>query len=298
MTWAWTLQLSPSPKFVLMALADEADDTGFCFPSHRRIAQKCSITERSVRRMIRLLADGHYLVVQQRFNNRARTSNGYQLVVDHPRTNCPGGQDTVSRGDRTVLSGGSGRSRPGALDSVVRVTTNYPLSDPIPPLPPHPDGNQNAADRVVAGDSGGGDLCFPRTVSKAQRQALQARLSKLSRENAQLVLDELAGRMNTTHVRNPIGYCATLVVRIQRGDFTPELGVRVAEQRDAERHRQALVRDAAYAASTAAHPAASALPEGIRSSLDRMRQKELSPLTGDERSGVLLSNSGPDEVSE
>jgi len=62
-----------------MALADEADDSGFCFPSHRRIALKCTITERSVRRMIRLLAERRYLVVHQRFNNRARTSNGYQF---------------------------------------------------------------------------------------------------------------------------------------------------------------------------------------------------------------------------
>ena len=80
MTWAWTVPLSPSPKFVLMALADEADDSGFCFPSHRRIALKCTITERSVRRMIRLLAERRYLVVHQRFNNRARTSNGYQFI--------------------------------------------------------------------------------------------------------------------------------------------------------------------------------------------------------------------------
>jgi Helix-turn-helix domain len=298
MTWAWTLQLSPSPKFVLMALADEANDTGFCFPSHRRIAQKCSITERSVRRMIRLLADGHYLIVQQRFNNRARTSNGYQLVVDHPRTNCPGGPGTGGGRIGPCCAGGVDAAVQGPLDSVVRVTTTYPLFDPIPPLPPHPGANQNAADRAVDGGSGGGDLCFPRAVSKAQRQALQALLSKLSRENAQLVLDELAGRMNTTHVRNPIGYCATLVVRIQRGDFTPELGVRVAEQRDAERQRQSLIRDEACAASTSVHPAASALPEGIRSSLERMRQKALSAPTGDERSGVLLSNSAPDEESE
>jgi hypothetical protein len=104
--------------------------------------------------------------------------------------------------------------------------------------------------------------------------------------------------MNATHVRNPIGYFAALVVRIQRGDFTPELGVRVAEQRAAERQRQALIRDVACASSTAAHPAISALPQGIRSSLERMRRQALPALTGDERSGVLSSNSDPHEVSE
>jgi len=145
MTWAWTVPLSPSPKFVLMALADEADDSGFCFPSHRRIALKCTITERSVRRMIRLLAERRYLVVHQRFNNRARTSNGYQLAVDLPRTNCPGEPNIARWGDRTLPSGGSGRSRPGAQDSTVRVTTTYPLFDPTPPQLGHPDADQNAA---------------------------------------------------------------------------------------------------------------------------------------------------------
>ena len=298
MTWAWTVPLSPSPKFVLMALADDADDSGFCFPSHRRIALKCTITERSVRRMIRLLAERRYLVVHQRFNNRARTSNGYQLAVDLPRTNCPGEPNIARWGDRTLPSGGSGRSRPGAQDSTVRVTTTYPLFDPTPPLLGHPDADQNAAARAAAGSSGGGDLCFPTTVSNAQRQALQARLSTLSLENAQLVLDEVAGRMKTTHVRNPIGYCATLIVRIQRGDFTPELGIRVAEQRAGERQRQTAIRDAARASSSADDPAASALPEGIRSSLERMRLKALSALTGNQRSTVFPSHSAEHERSE
>jgi hypothetical protein len=298
MTWAWTLQLPPSPKFVLMALADEADDAGFCFPSHRRIAHKCSITERSVRRMIRLLADQHYLMVQQRFNNRARTSNGYQLAVDHPRTNCPGGRDTGHRGDRTLPSGGSGRRRPGALAATVQVTTTDPLVDPTPPLLPHPDANQNASDRAAAGARGGGDLCFPKSVSKAQRDALQARLSKLSREQAQLVLDELAGRMNTTQVRNPIGYCAALIERIESGDFTSELGVRVAEQRAAERQRRARICNEAGAASDAAHVTATPLPEDIRAALDRMRQRSLSAPTGDQRSRVLSSTPAAEKERE
>jgi DNA-binding transcriptional regulator YhcF (GntR family) len=52
MTWAWSVHLSPTPKLVLMALADEADDDGYCFPSQRRLAAKCSITDRTVRRVL------------------------------------------------------------------------------------------------------------------------------------------------------------------------------------------------------------------------------------------------------
>ena len=112
MSWAWTIALAPTPKLVLMALADEADDRGFCFPSQRRIAEKCNITERSVRRMIGVLVSKHYLSVVQRFYKRARTSNGYQLAIDHPRTNCPGVHDTAARG--------IGRCCPGGVDTAVR----------------------------------------------------------------------------------------------------------------------------------------------------------------------------------
>lgn len=196
------------------------------------------------------------------------------------------------------MSGGSGRRRPGALDSVVRVTTTYPLIDPIQPLPPHLDATQNAAGRVVDSGSSDDDLCFPKALSKAQRQAVQVQLDKLDRQSAQLVLDELAGRMNTTQIRNPIGYCATLVVRIQRGDFTPELGVRVAEERSAERQREAAIRGPACEASIAADAAASVLPDGIRSSLERIRRKAFPTSAPGDRSGARLNNSSAREGDE
>jgi hypothetical protein len=70
-TWAFSVPLPPSPKFVRLALADDADDRRFCFPSHRRITRKCSVTERSVRRMIAVLAARCYLMVERRFNHCA-----------------------------------------------------------------------------------------------------------------------------------------------------------------------------------------------------------------------------------
>jgi hypothetical protein len=91
MTWSWTVRLPPTPKLVLLALADEADDRGFCSPSVRHVAFKCNITQRSVQRTIRILVAGRYVVVEQRFEEgRAQTSNGYQLAIDYVPTNCRG----------------------------------------------------------------------------------------------------------------------------------------------------------------------------------------------------------------
>jgi hypothetical protein len=81
MTWAWTVRLPPTSKIVLLALADEANDSGFCFPSHQHVAKKSELGERTVRRMIKLLAAYNYLSVERRFNkNRSCASNGYRLA--------------------------------------------------------------------------------------------------------------------------------------------------------------------------------------------------------------------------
>lgn len=59
MNWAWEQPLPPVPKLVLMALADNADDHGYCWPKMKTIAAKCSTSERTVQRTIKtLLAAG------------------------------------------------------------------------------------------------------------------------------------------------------------------------------------------------------------------------------------------------
>jgi len=270
MSWAWTIALAPTPKLVLMALADEADDRGFCFPSQRRIAEKCNITERSVRRMVGVLTAKHYLAVVQRFYNRARTSNGYQLAIDHPRTNCPGVPATAIRGDRTASSGGSGHGCPGAPDNAVRVTTTYPVFNPIPLL--QRGGDADRAD--LRSRSRGSDLCFPKALSTAQRQILAQHLSGLSIESAQQVLDELAGRMDATGVRNPVGYCARLVERYKRGEFQLEVGIAVAIKRQAEQRDERTLSERPTTTDLSANVALDRLPESIRLSLQRMRPNQ------------------------
>jgi hypothetical protein len=78
MSWAWTLPLAPPPKLVLVALADEADDRGFCLPNKRRIAERCNITERSVRRMIPASLPP---------NTISRSRSGARVEIIDPGTN-------------------------------------------------------------------------------------------------------------------------------------------------------------------------------------------------------------------
>jgi hypothetical protein len=274
------------PKLVLMALADEADDTGFCFPSQRRLAWKCTISERTVRRMVCLLASQRYLAIEPRFaKDRSRTSNGYRLAFGDPPDKLTRGvssdHDPLAnrdRGPRSALTRG--------MDSSVQVTTTYPLSFPKPQPPAQhapcrelrP--NRHGGSRDVGGR--GGDLCLPEGLSLAQRRGINEQLKDVDRTVAQQLIDELAGRMRATEVRNPVGYCVALISRLRRGEFAPELGLAIAAERLAGRQQNASASTGPSASSMPpVDTAATALPPTIRASLERLRSK-LEPQSSSE----------------
>ena len=76
MTDVWKLQgLSGTEKLVLLALADNANDSGECFPSVSMLAQKTCVCERAVRNAIRDLEAGGYVSS----SSRAGTSTLYRI---------------------------------------------------------------------------------------------------------------------------------------------------------------------------------------------------------------------------
>src|SRR5271165_882422 len=230
MTWAWSIALPPTSKLVLMALADIADDLGVCWPSHPTLAVKCSLTDRTLRRVLCLLQAQKLVFIQPRFKtDGSRTSNRYQLAVDTP-------PDKLSGGAWTPVAGGSGHKCPGVPDTHVLVTTIEPSLEP--PLPP-PAPDRTTGPCPPASSGGGGDLLYPNNLTPRQRQALQDRLAALTEDQAQQILDELSGRMAIAQVKNPLRYCATLIARMQRGEFLPELGLKVGDAREAEVERRA-----------------------------------------------------------
>jgi len=58
--WAWGQQLTPTVKFVLLALADSADDHGVCWPSVQTVARKCGVSSRTVQCPIRNWSPADY----------------------------------------------------------------------------------------------------------------------------------------------------------------------------------------------------------------------------------------------
>lgn len=82
LTWAFSTPLPTSPKFVLVVLADLADEADSCFPGQGRIAASTGCSISTVRRALKDLEDGGYIErVRRHREGGFRTSDRYVLRV-------------------------------------------------------------------------------------------------------------------------------------------------------------------------------------------------------------------------
>ena len=81
--WAWK-QKTPSPvtKLLLVALADNADEDGVCWPGVKHLMIKTGLSERTVRRSLRLLEAERLMITESRMDQHGRPrSNSYVLAM-------------------------------------------------------------------------------------------------------------------------------------------------------------------------------------------------------------------------
>lgn len=104
--WAFRQKCkSSSQKLVLLKLADNANDEGYCWPSRRYICDHCQMTKSTVTEHVKGLAELKLITIVPRFHNNVRLSNEYFLQV-------PGNDDPkYSPSEHDVR--GSRNSRPG-----------------------------------------------------------------------------------------------------------------------------------------------------------------------------------------
>lgn len=82
LTWAFKQDLPTVQKFVLVALADYADEAGTCFPSHRKTAERIGASRSTVRRAITELTNKGYLTyVREHRADGTYKANRYSLKV-------------------------------------------------------------------------------------------------------------------------------------------------------------------------------------------------------------------------
>lgn len=107
--WAYQQEIpSAGTKFVLVALADFADESGTCFPGQDRLAAMTGQSNTSVRRHLKWLESAGYIRRARRFNDRGyRTSDRY--VLDLAKT--PTSQSD-HKADRPVGESTTGQTAP------------------------------------------------------------------------------------------------------------------------------------------------------------------------------------------
>lgn len=104
---AWALKLevgSPTLKFVLIAVANYADDNGRCWPSQERLARDTELTDRCIRESLKKLEEKGFLTRDHRqVHGSKRQSDVIQLV--YQRKQVPVGPEERGSG------GGGGEER-------------------------------------------------------------------------------------------------------------------------------------------------------------------------------------------
>lgn len=223
MNWAWKQKLRPTPKLILMSLADAADDFGVCWPSVPTVATKCCVSTRTVRRVMKKLEERRLMLSEPRYRKDGScSSNRYRLQLD--------GGDRLSPApdpDDTTL----GQQCQGPPDAGgIPGTTIGNQKEPQQPLEA-----ETGEDVSRSVESGGGetfDLVYPKTLSAKEREEAGKKLTGIPAELAQQLLDELAACIGTNVIRKtPLAYLRGLISRARAGTFTPEGALRIANHR-------------------------------------------------------------------
>lgn len=133
MARVWRAQLSPGPKFVLLALADHANDEGLhVYPSQQRLAAKTCLGVRTVRDHLRALEEAALLVEVRAPGGAARPTREYRIDVAVLAA-LPRAADPAAR---QILPGGE-TCRSRAAGSAAEPSVEPPLAQ-VPAVPEQP----------------------------------------------------------------------------------------------------------------------------------------------------------------
>lgn len=236
MSAVFELKLEPGPKLLLVALADNCNDSGFGYPSRTTLARKSSISVRTAVRYLNRLEEQGLLSRTSRRSLRGRqTSNAYQLNLQ--KIFSPQG-DKLARGTETTPNLTRSDQPDGDTDGTRTVT--QPSEEPPPrggasrdlmasaielPLTP----TDEFSDAAMNAD---GYFAYPVGWGSDFIQVVQKLLTGVQPTDAQLLIDELADRLRDGNVKHPASYFRALMKSYQAGSFFAERAHRSAARRE------------------------------------------------------------------
>lgn len=241
MNWAWEQRLPPNSKLILMALADAADEVGQCWPRVRIIAEKCCTSERTVQRVLKELETAGFLHIERNYRkDGSQSSNVYSLSLASPpdKLSPPGDKATSPHEPPTRTINKSSLQLPAKV-------IHTPPPSPVP----------GEAEKGACGA-----LVWPSRLNERERSAIASMVNGLDVNDAQMLLDELAGVMATQSIKtSPERWFRAVLDLFHRGRFAPAAGLAAKEKR---------LRIQSAPAKT---PAQAASPEVTRHYLERIQ---------------------------
>ncbi len=213
MNWAWAQEMPPTPKLILMALADAANHANECWPGIPFIAEKCCVSERTVQRVLREFEAIKLMSISERFTATGRrTSNSYRLQIDRESSLDNLSPPLPAKNKRGDILSGAGATSSVTVDGDIAVS------------PPEPQKESKQQ-----------PLQFPRQLSVGERQAIAEQVAAIPSDDGQAMLDELADAIVTGTIKtNPLRWFRGLVMKQKAGAFIPAGGIRFAERRKQE----------------------------------------------------------------
>lgn len=237
--WALAQSLAPGPKFVLVVLADAADDQGVCWPRISTIAGKVGVSTRTVQRAIQYLVQRKLLTVEPRLRpDGSSSSNRYRLKLEEGVKLSPPPDKMSSFPDRLTPLPDAAVTHPrhrcqGEGDMGVTPLTERRTERELP----LPQGLGSKIKSDLPG-RGGGDLSelhLPKELLPSEREWAREMIDELNPP-----LDEWAAIIAAGDIRaSPLGCLRALIKNAREGKFTPERGLRIAQARLAKRRAEA-----------------------------------------------------------
>ena len=84
---------SATRKLILLKLADNADDSGRCWPSQKYLTEACEISERSLRDHLKRLEEDGFITAVPKHENGMRVGTEYTINIDAMQETKPARQN-------------------------------------------------------------------------------------------------------------------------------------------------------------------------------------------------------------
>jgi len=206
MNWAWEQEIPPSTKLVLLALADIADDTGYCWPSVKTIARKAGVSPRTVQRLLLELREprqgGPALIrVVTRLDRKgSQRSNGYYLHMGGDKLSPAA---SASKSDARNVIPGVSESCHGEDDTVVTPRDDITAS----PLEPPFRTPKESKNRTTI------NSCGDKLLDACSQKRIASQIARLHKDEQENILTQLSKRMREGTIRNPASWVQAAVDR-------------------------------------------------------------------------------------